>query len=241
VSHEEIARPDHSSPGGLGLGRRAEKEYPLTLSVLETDAKSSQADGTRTTTTCTRTPGTDEITCDSRQIAGALHTELVSYATASDGKAYLVSCIQNAGARFAQGFAAGTGAATVTGCLVPQGTYKARWDKGRLKVILHENNGKSKETTFVVLSSVAIPTGKAARSEDVSNGEKTVLKLSSTPLGADVGLDGSFVGQTPSSVLVLPGDHYIKIMKTGYKPWERTIRASGGEVTVSAELDHQEK
>lgn len=100
------------------------KEYPLTLNVLETDAKSSQADGTRTTTTCTRTPGTDEITCDSRQIAGALHTELVSYATASDGKAYLVSCIQNAGARFAQGFAAGTGAATVTGCLVPQGTYQ---------------------------------------------------------------------------------------------------------------------
>jgi PEGA domain len=56
-------------------------------------------------------------------------------------------------------------------------------------------------------------------------------------LGADIGLDGSFVGQTLSSVLALPGDHYIKIMKTGYKPWEPTIRTSGGEVTVFAELD----
>ena len=123
---------------------------------------------------------------------------------------------------------------------MPPGTYKARWDKGHLKV-LFEKDSKPKETTFVVLSSAAIPTGKAARSEEVSNGGKTVLKISSTPLGADIGLDGSFVGQTPSSVLALPGEHYIKILKTGYKPWERTIRTSGGEVTVFCELDPQEE
>ncbi len=212
------------------------KEYPLTLNVLETDAITSKADGTRTTTTCTTSPGIDEITCDSQQVAGAVHTELVSYATGSDGTAYLISCAQNAGARFAQGFAAGAGASTVTGCRVPPGTYKARWDKGRLK-ILHEKNGKAKETMFAVLSSVAIPTKKPAPTEDVSNGEKTVLKLSSIPAGADIGLDGNFVGQTPSSILALSGDHHIRISKTGYKPWERTIRTSGGDVTVVAELD----
>jgi hypothetical protein len=212
------------------------KEYPLTLVVLETDAISSKADGTRTTTTCRTSTSVDEITCDSQQVAGAVRTELVSYATASDGKAYLISCAQNSGARFAQGFAAGTGASTVTGCRVPPGTYKARWDKGRLRV-LHEKNGKAKETTFVVLSSVAMPTQKTTPMEDVSNAEKTVLKVSSIPAGADIGLDGNFVGQTPSSLLALPGDHHIRISKAGYKPWERTIRTSGGEATVVAELD----
>ena len=69
---------------------------------------------------------------------------------------------------------------------------------------------------------------------------KQSLKLSSSPAGADIALDGNFVGQTPSSVLTLPGDHYIKIVKTGYKPWERTITTSGGEVTVVAELDTQQ-
>lgn len=211
------------------------KEYPLTLNVLETDAISSNADGTRTTTTCTTSPSIDEITCDSQQVAGAVHTELVSYATASDGKAYLISCAQNTGARFAQGFAAGAGASTVTGCRVPPGTYKARWDKGRLKV-LHEKNGKAKETTLAVLSSVAIPAKKAPPTEDVGIGEKTVLKISSIPAGADIGLDGNFVGQTPSSILTLPGDHHIRISKTGYKPWERTIRTSGGDATVIADL-----
>lgn len=214
------------------------KDYPINLKVLETDAISSQADGTRSTTTCTNSPGSNEITCDSRQISGATHTELVSLVEASDGRAYFITCIRGTGARFAQGFAAGTGASTVTGCMVPPGTYKARWDKDRLKV-LHEKNGKSKETTFAILSFAAVSSEKAQRPSEVSTFEKTVLKVSSTPVGAEIELDGSFVGQTPSSVLVLPGDHSVRVTKTGYKQWERTIKTSGGEVTMVAELDPQ--
>ncbi len=153
-------------------------------------------------------------------------------------RTYLISCIRGTGARFAQGFAAGAGAATVSGCMVPPGTYKARWDKDRLKV-LHEKNGKSKETTFAVLSSADVSAEKAQRSEKASAVDKTVIKVSSTPGGADIELDGSFVGQTPSSVLVLPGDHSIRITKTGYKQWERKIKTSGGEVTMFAELESQ--
>jgi len=47
---------------------------------------------------------------------------------------------------------AGVDTPTVIGCNVPPGIYTARWDKGRLKVH-HEENGKSKETAFAVLSS----------------------------------------------------------------------------------------
>ena len=105
--------------------------------------------------------------------------------------------------------------------------------------MLHEKNGKSKETTFAILSSAAVSHEKAQRPEEVSAVEKTVLKISSTPAGADIEIDGSFVGQTPSSVLVLPGDHSVKITKAGYKQWERKIKTSGGEVTMAAELESQ--
>jgi PEGA domain len=221
------------------------KEYPITLKVLETDAISSKADGTQSTTTCTSTRSANEITCDPKQIPGATHTQLVSVAASSDGNTYVIECVLGAGRRFlagaGQSMQANGGLATVSGCNVPPGTYKARWDQGHLKV-LHEKNGKSKETAFAVLSSAPTPVrenGHAHGPVVVGSAEKTILHLSSTPAGADIELDGSFVGQTPSSVLVLPGDHSVKITKTGYKQWERKIKTSGGEVTMVAELESQ--
>jgi len=221
------------------------KEYPLTLKVVETDAISSKADGTRTTTTCASGPGIEEVTCESKQIPGATHTQLLSVAEASDGKTYVIECVLGVGGAFlagaGQGMSASAGVPTVSGCKVPRGIYKARWDKGRLKV-LHDKNGKLKETAFAVLSSAPTPipeNGPGQGPVVVGSAEKTILHLSSTPAGADIELDGSFVGQTPSSVLVLPGDHSVKIMKAGYKQWERKIKTSGGEVTMVAELESQ--
>lgn len=64
------------------------------------------------------------------------------------------------------------------------------------------------------------------------------LAVSSTPSGADIELDGSFVGSTPSSISVSLGDHNIAIRKVGYQAWQRTIRVSGGTVNVNEKLDH---
>jgi len=63
------------------------------------------------------------------------------------------------------------------------------------------------------------------------------LEITSTPAGADVELDGSFVGNTPSSVGVAEGEHTLKISKSGFKPWERKVRTSTGTVKVEAELE----
>lgn len=93
------------------------KDYPVTLKILETDAVSSKADGTRTTTSCTSS-GLGEVTCDSRQVSAAQHTELVSFADASDGKLYMISCVQGVGGSFlagaGQAMAANAGVATVS-------------------------------------------------------------------------------------------------------------------------------
>jgi hypothetical protein len=174
----------------------------------------------------------------------------------------MISCVLGAGSRFLSGMGqsmqANAGLATVSGCAVPPGTYKARWDKGRLKV-LFEKNTKSKETTFVVLSSAplppAIPSKTGADSspggmpavadpnemQKLANPERTLVLFSSVPPGAEIEMDGTFVGHTPSSIPVPLGEHSIKITKGGYKPWERKVSTAGGKVTIAAELEVEPK
>lgn len=67
------------------------------------------------------------------------------------------------------------------------------------------------------------------------------LQVTSTPDAADIEIDGSFVGNTPSTVGVAPGQHQLSVKKTGFKPWERKITVSGGQVNVNAVLDPEAK
>lgn len=63
------------------------------------------------------------------------------------------------------------------------------------------------------------------------------ISISSTPQGADVEVDGSFMGNTPSQLSLSVGDHSIKVTKTGFKPWERKLKVSGGNVSLNADLE----
>ncbi len=63
------------------------------------------------------------------------------------------------------------------------------------------------------------------------------LDISSKPSGADIELDGAFVGDSPSSIGVTSGEHTLKISQKGFKPWERKITVSSGTISISAELD----
>ncbi|MGC1372341.1 MAG: PEGA domain-containing protein [Candidatus Sulfotelmatobacter sp.] len=64
------------------------------------------------------------------------------------------------------------------------------------------------------------------------------LSIASVPDGADIEIDGSFVGNTPSEVQVPEGDHTIAIKKLGFKEWERKLKVSGGSsVHLSADLE----
>lgn len=64
------------------------------------------------------------------------------------------------------------------------------------------------------------------------------LNVESSPSGADIEVDGSFVGNTPSDIQVVEGDHAITVSKTGFKDWARTVKVSGGSnVHLNAELE----
>jgi len=64
------------------------------------------------------------------------------------------------------------------------------------------------------------------------------LQLESNPSGAEIEVDGSFVGNSPSDVQVAEGDHTVTVKKTGFKDWERKMKVSGGSsVHLNAELE----
>jgi len=63
------------------------------------------------------------------------------------------------------------------------------------------------------------------------------LSIVSNPDGADIEIDGSFVGNTPSDLQVPEGEHIITVKKPGFKSWQRKMRVTGGSsVRVSATL-----
>jgi hypothetical protein len=64
------------------------------------------------------------------------------------------------------------------------------------------------------------------------------LQVASTPDGADIEVDGSFVGNTPSDVQVAEGEHTVSVKKSGYKDWQRTLKVSGGSsLHLNADLE----
>jgi PEGA domain len=66
------------------------------------------------------------------------------------------------------------------------------------------------------------------------------VQVSSDPAGADIEIDGSFVGSTPSEIELAAGEHSIVVKKTGYKAWERKIKTTAGAVNISAALQKQQ-
>ena len=70
----------------------------------------------------------------------------------------------------------------------------------------------------------------------ITNAAMTLVDIASTPSGADIEVDGKFVGSTPSSINVSPGDHDIAVKKSGFTAWDKKVSVSTGHINLSAEL-----
>lgn len=66
------------------------------------------------------------------------------------------------------------------------------------------------------------------------------LSIESTPSGADIEIDGAFVGNTPSTVNVGPGSHQIAVKKEGFANWTKALNVTGGTVHLNAELKQEQ-
>ena len=64
------------------------------------------------------------------------------------------------------------------------------------------------------------------------------VNVSSNPAGADITVDGDFVGNSPASLKLAPGKHTITVKMSGYKDWSREITVqAGSEVQLTASLE----
>ncbi len=143
--------------------------------------------------------------------------------------------------------------------LVPQnskdmllpGTFQAKIEKRDMKVCEPKDNGHCREVKFKIVT--AVPTVEAAEAtpehaESIprtteptagatsASGAQASLIVSSTPPGADIDIDGAFVGNTPSTVTVSAGSHEIVVKKQGYSDWSRKLNVTGGSVHLDATL-----
>jgi len=90
------------------------------------------------------------------------------------------------------------------------------------------------------------PAQATANVTSTQNGSGTdpafsTVDLKSTPVGAEITVDEKFMGSTPSSLRLAVGDHKIRLGKSGFKTWERTMTVSAGaSATVDATLEKQE-
>lgn len=111
---------------------------------------------------------------------------------------------------------------------IPKGTEITAYANGDMKLDIARFQPS--------LPASAAPTVMASASAAGASGQSQ-LQISSTPDAADIEIDGSFVGNTPSTVGVAAGQHQISVKKSGFKPWERKIAVSSGQVNVNAVLD----
>ncbi len=73
---------------------------------------------------------------------------------------------------------------------------------------------------------------KAPATADVAS-----LVIDSTPAGADIEIDGAFVGNTPSTVSTAPGSRKIEVKKKGFSDWSRTLSVTSGTIHLNADLE----
>jgi hypothetical protein len=68
------------------------------------------------------------------------------------------------------------------------------------------------------------------------------VDVKSDPDGADITVDDKYMGSTPSTLKLAPGDHKVKLEKSGFKAWERTLAVgAGGNANINATLDKEVK
>lgn len=66
------------------------------------------------------------------------------------------------------------------------------------------------------------------------------LDIASTPPGADIFVDGRFVGQTPGSMEISEGEHMVDVRKKGFAIWQRRVVVTTGKREVKAYLEQRE-
>jgi hypothetical protein len=109
-----------------------------------------------------------------------------------------------------------------------------------LKEFIEQDSKKGATLSTAALQTATAPLESSPdanpQTETVAQPGTVIVK--STPAGADINVDGKYMGSTPSTIQLAPGDHQISIEKEAMTPWERTMTVTaGGSSTIDATLE----
>ncbi len=122
-------------------------------------------------------------------------------------------------------------------------TFDARKEKHGLTIYFVDEAGKVRKQLYRDVDGSpqeATPNSGGSKSavvaEEKSN-DGVQCSFTSTPGGAEISLDGQYVGSTPSALHVSPGKHLVVVSMPGFAEWKRDLSvSSGADLTVNAIL-----
>jgi PEGA domain len=125
---------------------------------------------------------------------------------------------------------------------IPKGTEITAYINGDIQLDAKRFSGQATpntETGFAASQGIANAT--PAQNGTAADPALSTVDLKSTPDGAEITVDEKFMGSTPSSLRLAVGEHKIKLEKSGFKTWQRTMTVSAGATaTVNATLEKQQ-
>jgi hypothetical protein len=195
----------------------SKSEYPLTIKVLsaETESIPLNSDANGVLRDCNLLDYS--AYCHYSRTAIVRNTMLVQD---SDGKSFTLCCL--ADSRWSKCVLLAVG-----------GTFQARKGKGGISVLYPDSRGKERTQLYQLFPEPALPPESA---QEIAP-EKVKCNFSSKPSGADITLDGGYVGSTPSEIGVKPGTHVVVISVPGFAEWKRELTvAADSIVNVTATL-----
>jgi hypothetical protein len=108
-----------------------------------------------------------------------------------------------------------------------------------LKDFIESKSGKEILTAGASAPETAQPESSpnADNSQAAPSIQPASIVVKSTPPGCDINVDGKFMGSTPSTIQLAPGEHQVSIEKENLTPWQRTMTVTaGGNSTIDATL-----
>jgi hypothetical protein len=102
---------------------------------------------------------------------------------------------------------------------IPKGTEITAYINGDIALEAKKFQPQEPVVAIVVPAAPAVP---------------STIELKSNPDGAEISVDGKYIGNAPSILHLPSGDHAIRIEMAGYKSWERTLTVTPGETTTIA-------
>ena len=104
------------------------------------------------------------------------------------------------------------------------GSLKNQIDRGRITTSAAQ--GMVAVTLTTELTDVFVPDVRIGAENTVSISES---KFKVSALAATVEIDGIAVGTAPGPIEVKAGLHKLRVVREGYKPWERTVNFTNGQ------------